>query len=90
MPKRRPEDVVHAVMTDHLIQRRPPPAKELLVEGKEIPEIPSNAYHGEVRRYLLDQEDSNPTNDLYDALAQVIDSSNLEAGIPRLEKAIRA
>ncbi len=90
MPKRRTEDVVHAVMTDHLIQRSPPPARELLAERQEIPETPANAYHGEVKRYLLDHESSSSTDELYNALAQVIDSSNLEAGIPRLEEAIRA
>ena len=89
MPKRRAEDVVHAIMTDHLIQRRPPPAKELLAERQEIQETPANAYRGEVKRYLLDHEHSAPADDLYDALAQVIDSSNLEAGIPRLEEAVR-
>jgi tetratricopeptide (TPR) repeat protein len=89
MPKRRAEDVVHAIMTDHLIQLRPPPTKELLAERQEIQEIPANAYRGEVKRYLLDHERPSPSNDLYDALAQVIDSSNLEAGIPRLEEAIR-
>jgi Flp pilus assembly protein TadD len=89
MPKRRTEDVVHAIMTDHLIQRRPPPAKELLAERQEISEIPANAYHGEVKRYLLDGEGPSSTDDLYGALAQVIDSSNLETGIPRLEEAIR-
>jgi tetratricopeptide (TPR) repeat protein len=90
MPKRRTEDVVHAIMTDHLIQRRPLPAKELLAERQEIPETPVNAYHGEVKHYLLDDETPRPTDDLYNALAQVIDSSNLEAGIPRLEELIRA
>jgi len=89
MPKRRSEDVVHAVMTDHLIQRHSPPAKELLAERQEIPETPENAYRGEVKRYLLDHENPSSTDELYDALAQVIDSSNLEAGIPRLEEAIR-
>jgi tetratricopeptide (TPR) repeat protein len=89
MPKRRSEDVVHAIMTDHLIQRRPPPAKELLAERQEIQETPANAYRGEVKRYLLDHERPGPADDLYDALAQVIDSSNLEAGIPQLQEAIR-
>jgi tetratricopeptide (TPR) repeat protein len=89
MPKRRTEDVVHAVMTDHLIQRRPPPSKELLAERKEVSETPANAYHGEVKRYLLDHENPSQTDDLYNSLAQVIDSSNLETGIPRLEDAIR-
>jgi len=89
MPKRRTEDVVHAVMTDHLIQRRPPPANELLAERKEVPETPANAYHGEVKRYRLADENRDPADDLYDALAQVIDSSNLEAGVPRLEELLR-
>jgi Flp pilus assembly protein TadD len=40
MPKRRTEDVVHAVMTDHLIQRRPVPISE------QNPD-----YHGEVVPY---------------------------------------
>ena len=35
MPKRRTEDVVHVVMTDHYIQRRPP-AKDLLKPREEI------------------------------------------------------
>ena len=43
MPKRRAQDVVHAVMTDHLIRRRPPdrdllaPLKEDHSPGKEQP-----------------------------------------------------
>ena len=89
MPRRRTEDVVHAVMTDHLIQRHSPPAKELLAERQEIPETLANAYHGEVMRYLLDGEGFASTDGLYNALAQVIDSSNLEAGLPRLQEAIR-
>jgi len=35
MPKRRTEDVVHVVMTDHYIQKRPP-AKDLLAPREEI------------------------------------------------------
>ncbi len=89
MPKRRAEDVVHATMTDHLIQRHPLSPKELLAERQEVPETAANAYRGEVKRYLLDHENPDPTDDLYDALAQVIDSSNLEEGIPHLEEAIR-
>jgi tetratricopeptide (TPR) repeat protein len=89
MPKRRTEDVVHAIMTDHLIQRRAPPAKELLAERQEIPKTPATTYQGDVMRYLLDRQSLSPTDDLYNALAQVIDSSNLETGIPRLEEAIR-
>ena len=47
MPKRRTQDVVHAVMTDHYIQRRPPanllaPLKERLetYNGKVVPYYP--------------------------------------------------
>ncbi|MEI9980890.1 MAG: tetratricopeptide repeat protein [Edaphobacter sp.] len=90
MPKRRAEDVVHAVMTDHLIQRRAPPAKELLAERQEIPEDAAHAYRGEVKRYLLDHEAPGAADDIYSALAQVIDSSNLETGVPRLEELIRS
>jgi tetratricopeptide (TPR) repeat protein len=88
MPQRRTEDVVHVVMTDHLIQRRSPSVSELLAERQEISETPANAYHGQVKRYLLDSE--NPAlAALYNAVAQVIDSSNLDQGIPQLEDAIQ-
>ncbi len=90
MPKRRTEDVVHAVMTDHLIQRRPPPAKQLLAERQEIPDTPANAYRGPVKRYLLDYEPAAAGDALYDAAAQVIDGSNPEMGIPRLAEMVRS
>ncbi len=89
MPKRRTEDVVHAIMTDHLIQRNSPPAKELLAERRETPDNPANAYRGPVKRYLLDHETEGPNDALYDAAAQVIDSSNLEVGTPALAELIR-
>jgi Flp pilus assembly protein TadD len=78
MPKRRAEDVVHAVMTDHLIQRRPP-ANALA----EIPERHGAVldYHGEVVPY-------GDHDDLYTAVAQVMHQSNLESGIPRLQAEI--
>jgi tetratricopeptide (TPR) repeat protein len=89
MPKRRTEDVIHAVMTDHLIQRRPPPTKELLAARQEIADTPATAYRGPVKRYLLDNESTAPTDALYDAAAQVIDGSNLDGGIPALTDLIR-
>jgi hypothetical protein len=76
-------------MTDHLIQRRPLCAKELQAERQEIPESPATAYHGEVKKYPLDYEKPKAMDDLYVALAQVIDSSNLETGVPRLEELSR-
>ena len=78
MPKRRAQDVVHAVMTDHLIQRRPPP--NLLAEFPEN-HGPGLEYRGEVIPY-------GDKDDLYTAVAQVTHKSNLEAGIPRLQAEI--
>jgi Flp pilus assembly protein TadD len=88
MPQRRTEDVVHAVMTDHLIQRLAPPAKVLLAERAEISDTPATAYRGPVKRYLLDHETPSPSDALYDASAQVIDGSNLDGGIPALSNAL--
>jgi Flp pilus assembly protein TadD len=78
MPKRRTDDVVHAVMTDHLIQRRPPPG-DLLADKAEIQETAATVYRGEVVPYYP----ATPSA-LYTALAQVHDGSNLQNGIPRL------
>ncbi len=50
MPKRRTQDVVHAVMTDHLIQRRPP-AGNPLAPIAEHRDIDGNAYRGDVVPY---------------------------------------
>ena len=88
MPKRRTEDVVHAVMTDHLIQRNALPAKVLLASLQEIPDVPAHSYRGPVRRYLLEGQGEAPSDSLYEAAAQVVDSSNLEAGIPALKGVI--
>ena len=47
MPKRRTEDVVHAVMTDHYIQRRKP-ARDLLEPLQESDFEAEGNYRGEV------------------------------------------
>ncbi|HEY4085291.1 MAG TPA: tetratricopeptide repeat protein [Bryobacteraceae bacterium] len=78
MPKRRAEDVVHVVMTDHLIQRRPP--ANLVAEFPERHD-PGLVYRGEVVPY-------GDKDDLYTAVAQVHHMSNLKGGIPRLEAEI--
>jgi predicted CXXCH cytochrome family protein len=49
MPKRRTQDVIHAVMTDHLIQRRAP--ADALAPMAEREEFDANQYHGEVVPY---------------------------------------
>jgi tetratricopeptide (TPR) repeat protein len=78
MPKRRTEDVVHAVMTDHMIQRRPP--ANLLAEFPER-HGPQWEYRGQVVPY-------GDQDDLYTAVAQVMHQSNLADGIPRLQAEI--
>ena len=89
MPKRRTEDVVHAVMTDHLIQRRPRPAKDLLAHRQELPDTSAYTYRGPVKPYLLDRPSATSDDQLYGAAAQVIDSTNLQAGIPALAELLR-
>ncbi len=76
MPKRRTEDVVHAVMTDHLIVRRKP-VRDLLAEFPEHNDTDATSYRGKVVPYY--GEDA-----LYSAVAQVSEKSNLVAGIPQL------
>jgi tetratricopeptide (TPR) repeat protein len=78
MPKRRAEDVVHVVMTDHWIQRRPP--ANLLAERPER-HGPGEEYKGEVVPY-------GDKDDLYTAIAQVTHRSNLDSGITRLQAEI--
>ncbi len=89
MPKRRTEDVVHAIATDHYIQRHPLPAGDLLAERAERHETGESAYRGEVALYYPEKLPATPENELYLALAQVIDKSNLNGGIGRLAEAIR-
>jgi len=59
MPKRRTDDIVHVIMTDHDIQRRPP--KNLLSPKAETPRTP---YRGALSFYL---PEADP--DLYMGLA---------------------
>ena len=86
MPKRRTQDVVHAVMTDHYIQRRKP-AGDLLAD---IPERagPETFYHGEELPYYPQPFPATPLSELYVAVAQVHANNNPERGIPQLANAI--
>jgi len=83
MPKRRTEDVVHAVMTDHWIRRQPPSIDPNVLIAE--PHGPATMYRGEVLPYY-------PANvhDLYLALAQVREGNNVEAGIPKLKASLNA
>jgi tetratricopeptide (TPR) repeat protein len=87
MPKRRTDDVVHAVMTDHYIQRRKP-ARDLLAPIAERQETEKNAYHGPVVLYYPQSMPQGPHRDLYLAVAQVSQKTNLEQGIQDLTAAI--
>lgn len=82
MPKRRTEDVVHALATDHAIPRRSPPARVLLAARAER----RDSYRGEVIPYYPPQLEA--ADELYRAAAQVRDKSNLKAGIAHLKAAI--
>lgn len=88
MPKRRTEDVVHVVMTDHKIARRAP-AGNLLASRAERLETAGVSYRGEVVPYYPEGEAGSAEEELYRAVAQVLQKSNLEAGIARLEAALR-
>jgi tetratricopeptide (TPR) repeat protein len=71
MPKRRTDDVVHAVITDHLIQRRKPEWQAAL----------ETAYHGEVVPYYPAKPAAEDA--LYVAAVQVNQQSNLKEGIAK-------
>jgi tetratricopeptide (TPR) repeat protein len=83
MWKRRTEDAVHVVMTDHYIQRIKPKG-DLLAPVKETVPL----YHDEVVPYFPASLAQVPDGELYLAVAQVEDGSNLEAGALRLRQAI--
>ncbi|PWU03081.1 MAG: hypothetical protein C5B51_19700 [Terriglobia bacterium] len=81
MPKRRTDDVVHVVMTDHWIQRKKP-AGDLLAMKTEV--IESDRYQGPVVPYYPAPLADTPENALYTAAAQVRYRRNLTEGLPRL------
>ncbi len=81
MPKRRTDDGVHVVMTEHLISRRPPPG-DLLAEKTERAE--TQPYQGEVVPYYPAKISATQDDELTLAVAQVREQSNLKAGLPLL------
>jgi Tfp pilus assembly protein PilF len=87
MPKRRTDDAVHVVMTDHKIVRLKPEG-DLLAEKTEVQDSPATSYRGEVVPYLPPAPAPNSDDLLYDALAQITDRSNLNAGLTRLSSLI--
>jgi pentatricopeptide repeat protein len=83
MPRRRTEDVVHVVMTDHLIRRKVP-AGDFLAPRRERADSANDQYEGPVVLYYPAQLQNPPESDLYLAVAQVKQFSNLRDGVPRL------
>ncbi len=82
MQKRRTEDVVHAVMTDHWIRRRLPPGNPLA----ELSERLSAAaeYEGEVVPFYPSPLPKTDENALYIAVAQVALDNNTGTGATNL------
>jgi predicted CXXCH cytochrome family protein len=87
MPKRRTDDAVHVVMTDHYIQRSIPPG-DLLKPIQETDAAAEHAYRDPVVPYYPNPFPVAPDTELYVALAQVQNGSDLKAGIPRLQQAL--
>ena len=83
MPKRRTEDVVHVIMTDHLISRRPPPG-DLLADLAEKHPPETEDYRGEVVPYYP----AVLPNAMYGALAQVLMANNLQKGMAEFSREI--
>jgi tetratricopeptide (TPR) repeat protein len=85
MPKRRTEDAVHVVMTDHFIQRIPSKA-DPLAERKERHPAESEEYRGEVVPYYPQALLELREGPLYAAVAQVLQGANLQAGVEQLQR----
>uniref|UniRef100_Q02CI9 Tetratricopeptide TPR_2 repeat protein n=1 Tax=Solibacter usitatus (strain Ellin6076) TaxID=234267 RepID=Q02CI9_SOLUE len=84
MPKRRAEDTPGMIMTDHLIQRRPPAGDLLAALREPMPE----EYRGEVVPYYPSPLPGTAENALYLAVAQVGLANNAQAGLPVLAREI--
>ncbi len=87
MPKRRTDDAIRIVMTDHSIRRTYPTG--LLAPKPESYESIATSYKGEVVPYYPATLPPTPNNLLDVAVAQVRDGSNLKAGIPRLQSLLQ-
>ncbi len=84
MAERRPSDAIRVTIRDHLISRRPSPNPPVTQERHDYNTPP---YRGEVALYYP-PDLSDPADELYLAVAQIKDGSNLTKGLSRLEAAI--
>ena len=85
MPKRRTEDVVHALITDHFIQRKVP-MRDLQAELSERHLTDAEEYHREVVPYYPSPLATTSENSRYLAVAQVAHQNNLEKGVADLAR----
>jgi predicted CXXCH cytochrome family protein len=85
MPKRRTDDAVHVIMTDHLISRRPV-LGDLLAAKQESHESGDSSYLGPVVPAYPARLSSSDA--LYLAVAQVREAANLTEGIATLQRAL--
>ncbi len=86
MPKRRTEDVVHVVMTDHQIQREIP-ARDLLAPLREKTDE-EQIYRGEVVLYYPKTGLEGALRQVYLGIAQVKEKVNLSVGVEMLKQAL--
>jgi tetratricopeptide (TPR) repeat protein len=84
MWKRRSEDAVHVVMTDHYIQRFKP-KRDMLQPFREVIDPP---YRDEVMPYYPKSVAQLAEGNLYLGAAQIQDGSNVQAGVAGLRRAI--
>jgi predicted CXXCH cytochrome family protein len=84
MPKRRTDDAVHVVMTDHFIQRVKP-NRDLLAPK---PEQPFKQDHGGIVLYYPPELPPTPENDLYLEAGKVEDGFEGAPAIARLREGV--
>jgi len=85
MPKRRAEDAIHVVITDHRIQRIPQ-AADLRTPGNEQ----HGRYAGPVKLYYPATLPDTPENRMYQAVAALVDTAKLRDATARLESVLTA
>ncbi len=90
MPKRRPSDAIHTLVTDHFIQKRPAADSSGSLAGSLVEKHDGNTplYRGRVDLYYPSRLKKTPENELYLAVAQVKHDANLDEGLRQLEQAI--
>lgn len=87
MPKRRTHDVVHTVMTDHLIPRLQATGDPLAPRAEKPG---TERYSGEVTQLYPPGAPAESSQRLAYALAQVVEDSNTERGVDLLAAALKA